>query len=80
MAVKFESKSAKPTGGGRVLVMGIKLATDKGTVWKIPENYDQVSSATVVTDEASQPGWGLIGCYGAETRLYLSRVGAIWAK
>ena len=87
--IKIESKALTPTFDtglndpdriqeGRNRVIGLRLTTDKGNVWTVNGDYDNIKDANVVTEDAPYDGWFLKGFYGAQTRSFLSRVGPIW--
>ena len=82
--VKVESKAAAPKDGrsaGLTRIVGLKLETDKGNVFKWPyAEYDSLADVQTVVEATPAEGWELKGFYGAETREYMARLGPIWGK
>ncbi|KAL9044333.1 MAG: hypothetical protein Q9214_002520 [Letrouitia sp. 1 TL-2023] len=75
---KFETKARVPKGRDNSRIIGLRLTTNEGTVWTLNPDYDDITDAQVVTEDAPFPGWELKGFYGAETLSYIGRLGPIW--
>ena len=74
------SKDSKPPEHDRMHLLGLKLTTSKGTVWKAHESYDKIvktASLNVVSEEAPQ-GWHLKGFYGSSSPKAILRLGPVW--